>query len=94
MHLDIVYDYDNIAYNGVLMTEPGRSLRLGNFAAANVVLREVSLYKEGHCSTKYGQTVLPGYRKILHIEKGIFDYTPTFAGGVEKVLIEISEYWS
>lgn len=92
-HLDIAYDYDNIAYNGILFSCAGQALRLEELAASHLVLREVSIYSEGRCSHKYGQTVLPGYRKTVAVENGVLEYTPTFAPGVEKVLLEAVEWW-
>ena len=93
MHLDIVYDYDNIAYNGVLFSSPGQTLRLRGLKARHMVVREVSVFAEGRKSYKYDQTVLPGYRKTLKLENGVFEYTPSFGDGVAKVLLEVSEYW-
>jgi molybdenum cofactor biosynthesis enzyme MoaA len=93
MHLDIVYDYDNITYNGVLFSRPGQTLRLEGFGASHAVVREVSIYQKGHESTKYAQTILPGYRKTVSIEGGNFEYTPVFADNVEQILLEISEWW-
>ncbi len=93
LHLDIVYDHDNIAYNGVLFSRPGTSLRLEGFAAKKAVVREVIIYKSGCCSTKYGQTTLPGYRKTVSVQDDIFEYVPGFTDETEKVLLEVSEWW-
>jgi molybdenum cofactor biosynthesis enzyme MoaA len=93
LHLDIVYDYDNIAYSGILFCKQALALRLENLAVRHVVLREIFLYKADYCSTKYGQTVLPGYRKTVQIENGVFEYVSSFPLDVEKVLIEITDYW-
>ena len=68
-------------------------MRLEGLHAGHMVVREVSLFAEGHCSHKYGQTVLPGYRRTVAIENGVFEYTPTFGPGVEKVLLEAVEWW-
>jgi Molybdenum cofactor biosynthesis enzyme len=92
MHLDIVYDYDNISYSGVLFLEPVK-LELHGFFATHVVVREVSIFKKGKCSSKYDSVVLPGYRKTIKIENDYFAYEPKFGEDVEKVLLEISEYW-
>ena len=91
-HLDIVYDYDNIAYPGVLFKKPGTTLTLRDFEARQVILREVSIYKEGKKSPKYTQSILPGYRKSLAIKDGLFEYTPVFDDDVKTILVEISEY--
>lgn len=93
LRLDIAYDHDNIAYNGVLFARPGIPLRLEGFPAGQAVVREVSLYAEGRRSTKYGQAVLPGYRKTVAVPSGVFEYVPHFADGVEQVLLEVSEWW-
>ncbi len=93
LHLDIVYDHDNIAYNGVLFSRPGIPFRLEGFAAENAVVREVTVYKPGCCSSKYGQTTLPGYRKTMAVRDGVFEYAPAFTGETVKVLLEVSEWW-
>lgn len=93
MHLDVVYDYDNIAHNGILFTRSATPLRLEGLSAEHMVVREVSLFAEGRCSHKYGQTVLPGYRRTVTVKNGIFEYTPPFAPDVEKVLLEVVEWW-
>jgi hypothetical protein len=93
MHLDIVYDHDNIAYNGVLFSRPGRALKLEGLKVSYAVLREASIFAEGRRSYKYDQTILPGYRKTMAIQNGVLEYTPSFGEGVEKILIEMSEYW-
>jgi molybdenum cofactor biosynthesis enzyme MoaA len=92
MHLAIVYDYDNNAYGGVLFLRQ-MGLRLNNFKAQYVVLREVALFKQGKCSSKYMQTVLPGYRKTVKIENDIFEYLPHFTDDMEGILLEVSEHW-
>jgi hypothetical protein len=92
MRLDIAYDYDNIAYNGVLFDRPGRELRLDRFNSHQVVLREVSCFEAGRASYKYSQTVLPGYRKVVDVMDGMFTYRPTFANGVERMLLEVCEW--
>ena len=92
MHLDIVYDYDNISYSGVLFLKPVK-LELHGFFAAHVVVREVLIFKKGKCSSKYDSVVLPGYRKTIKIENDYFVYEPKFGEDVDKVLLEISEYW-
>ena len=91
-YLDIVYDYDNIAYSGVLFARPPDRLRLEGLQAREAVVREISVYRAGACSTKYGQTVQSGYRRILDIPDGVLEYAPVFGEGVEKVLLEFSEW--
>ena len=93
MHFDVVYDYDHVAHNGILFSSSAAPMRLEGLQAGHMVVREVSLFSEGHCSHKYGQTVLPGYRRTVAIENGVFEYTPAFAPGVEKVLLEAVEWW-
>ena len=94
MHLDVVYDHDNIAYAGVLFKQPGQKLRLGNFGAKYAVIREVAYYAAGKTSHKYGQAILPGYRSVIEIRDGIFEYAPVFATDVSQILLEVSEYWN
>ncbi len=93
MHLSIAYDYDNTAYAGILFSRPGTVLQLDGFEMKHLVAREVSIYRHGASSTKYGQTVLPGYRKTITVKSGKFEYTPSFAGGVKQVLLEVSDFW-
>lgn len=93
MHLDIVYDYDNIAYNGVLFSRPARKLRLEGIPCGHLVLREVSCYAPGHCSHKYNQTVLPGYRRTVAVLDGVLEYEPQFPEDVEKILLTVEEWW-
>jgi hypothetical protein len=63
------------------------------FMARHIILREVIVYESEHSPAKYGQRILPGYRKAIDITNGMFEYFPTFTDGVENILIEISEWW-
>ena len=93
-HLDIVYDYDNLAYIGILL-QRGEVLELTDIQDYNtIILREVAVYKVGTASSKYNQSVLPKYRKKIKIEE-TFTYVPDFSDeNVAAVLLEISDYWN
>lgn len=93
MHFDIVYDYDNIAHTGVLFTSNEQTLHLEGIQASHIVIREVFIFAQGKCSHKYEQTILPGYRKTIQLDNGVFEYMPSMPPDVEKVLLEVVEYW-
>jgi hypothetical protein len=93
-YLDLVYDYDNIAYAGILFKQPGKTLRLNGFGAKYIVMREVMCYDTWKTSHKYNQVILPGYRKIIEIRDGVFEYSPIFSTDVARILLEVSEYWN
>ena len=90
MHLDIVYDYDCISYEGILIRN-NEKIHLENVNADTLIVREVELYKEGTCSTKYEQSVLPKYRKKVSVQDGIFEYKPNFhSENIDAILVEIN----
>lgn len=68
-HLDIFYDYDNIAYAGISL-HPDQEICLKGIKANGLILREVQQFKAGTHSTKYRQSVLPQYRKTLIPQDG------------------------
>ena len=76
IHLDIVYDDNNIAYTGIYVTD-GSVIRIDNLKdVKRIIVREVVVYKKGKTSPKYDQTVAPGFRKVVHIDDEQFVHKP------------------
>ena len=89
-HLDIIYDDYNLAYLGILFSKPQMFYLDGLSEIKRVIVRQVIVYKQGYCSPKYDQTVVPKYRRIIGIHDGVFQEKIEFADeSVEKVLLEV-----
>ncbi|MBE5859762.1 MAG: radical SAM protein [Butyrivibrio sp.] len=66
MFLATEYDMFQQQYSGIILKKNGGDLSLKlDKKYAYFVGRIVDIYREGHYSPKYGQSVLPGYRKII-----------------------------
>lgn len=92
-HLDIFYDYDNIAYAGISL-QPGQEIDLSGIAARGLVLREVQRFKAGTHSTKYEQTVLPQYRRTFPVQDGKLHYTAGATNeNIVRILLCCEEWW-
>ena len=90
MHLDIVYDHDNIAHTGILFHKLVTIEVNGLNEFSRATIKEVSIYKSGKCSTKYGQKIQPGYMKTYNINNGTLTIEPHFSSNdIESVLIEM-----
>ncbi len=94
-HFDVVYDRDNISYAGILFHR-GESLKLcGLPENLQLVVREVSVYKEGVVSAKYNHRVEPGYRRKVSVPATTFFFEPVFkSDDVEAVLLDVSDWWT
>ena len=92
-HLDIFYDYDNIAYAGISL-QPGQEIDLSGIAAKGIVLREVQRFKAGSHSTKYEQTVLPQYRRAFPVQDGKLHYKADATNeNIVRILLCCEEWW-
>lgn len=74
MHLDIIYDDNNIAYTGIHVYNCQPIVLKGLQNVRRVIVREVILYKKGRTSKKFDQTVAPGFRKVITTEKSELTY--------------------
>lgn len=76
LHLDIVYDDNNIAYTGIRVTDESKIILNNLKGIRRITVREVIVYKKGKVSPKYNQSVEIGYRKVIDIENGRLEYLP------------------
>ena len=94
LHLDIVYDNDNVSHEGIVILR-GAVLELDSLKdIKSIIVREVQVFKTGTVSGKYGQTVVVRYRTRIHVGDGKIEYSPHYTDeNIEKILLEIVE-WS
>lgn len=93
IHLGCTYDFSNNSYAGIYM-ERGRKIRLEGLKQKGCIVREIAVYREGKCSPKYDQKVLPGYRKKIEFMQGTFEYEPEFPNeDVLAILLDINNFY-
>lgn len=93
MFLGVEFDYLYNQYTGIMLKND-KELILELDTQDNVFeYREISIYKNGKVSEKYGQRVVPDYRKIMKIDK-IFTYRTKWENeDIEYVLLQIINWW-
>lgn len=93
MFLGVEYDYLYNQYVGIMLQNNQElTLKLGT-EDNRFEYREVCVYKNGKVSEKYGQRVVPDYRKIMKIT-GEFVYHVSWENeDIEYILLQIISWW-
>lgn len=95
VHLDIVYDDNNIAYTGIRLRKEATVCFESLNTVKRVIVREVAVYKEGKKSPKFNQTVAPGYRKVYAVKDNKLELSIQFQSeDIESVLVECEPLYS
>lgn len=90
MHLDIVYDNNNIAYTGIRIRDKNFFIIKELRGVKRAVIREIVIYKDGKVSPKSGQKVAPGYRRIVVVNDEVLEIgVQACSQDVDSILVTI-----